>query len=308
MKLESYISTPIWFEGKIFGTLNFSSTKIREKGFSDEEVSFIEILAQAMSYKFSIDDKVYQQNKLIEDLEAQKRIAEEATRAKSQFLANMSHELRTPLNGIIGYADLLLEDVEDLDDDIKSDLDKIKQSGVHLLGLINQILDLSKVEAGKMDVFPTRFSVEGTVEKIATIVRPMIEKNRNDFEIDMEGAPEFFTSDLEKYNQIVINLLSNAAKFTSEGLVKLRVSEQVDNGTHWLVTVVRDSGIGIPKDKLQSIFHEFTQVDGSTRRRYAGTGLGLSICNEFAHLLGGHLAVESREGKGAVFTLRLPVR
>lgn len=229
-----------------------------------------------------------------------------AAHTKTIFLANMSHELRTPMNAIIGYSDLLIEELGSDQVEALADIKKIKTSGEHLLNLINQILDLSKVEAGKMKTYKEEVSLRDLTDKVNLLVKPMVNKNKNTLLFDLKSAPETFVTDTEKYKQILINLISNAAKFTKNGIIELRLYSENTPTNSWLITEVKDNGIGIPEDKLDTIFQEFAQVDNSTTRQFDGTGLGLSICLKFTKLLNGTLTVSSAPDIGSIFKLRIP--
>ena len=237
------------------------------------------------------------------DLERARDEAEHANRVKSEFLANMSHELRTPLNAIIGYSQILSEDaVDEGNTAMVDDLRKIEGAGKHLLGLINDVLDLSKIEAGKMDVFIELVDLEGLANDVRLMVEPLASANGNTLRI--EGASEVgkMACDVTKLKQSLLNLLSNACKFTTAGQVGLTIRRQPGS----VVFAVSDTGIGIPLDKQQSLFEAFHQVDSSTTRRYGGTGLGLAITRSFARTLGGDVSLHSEEGRGSVFTIVLP--
>ncbi len=238
-----------------------------------------------------------------------KEVAEEANRAKSTFLANMSHELRTPLNAIIGYSEMLKEVVEEQDQnqkDLIPDLEKIRFAGKHLLALINDILDLSKIEAGKMDLYLESFDLASVIKDIAATIQPMVEKNGNILEIDSSEDLGSMWADMTKVRQVLFNLLSNASKFTEKGTVKLDVARRQMAGKDWFHFRVSDTGIGMTPEQMQKLFQEFSQVDASTTRKYGGTGLGLAISRQFCRLMGGDIAVESRLGQGSAFTVRLP--
>jgi signal transduction histidine kinase/CheY-like chemotaxis protein len=228
-----------------------------------------------------------------------------ASQAKSQFLANMSHELRTPLNAIIGYSEMLEEEAQDGGmADFIPDLRKIHGAGKHLLGLINDILDISKIEAGKMDLYLESFEVAPVMREIAGTVRPMLEANGNALVLEgMEDAGSMH-SDLTKIRQILFNLLSNAIKFTRHGWVTLKVARN----EHWISFSVTDTGIGMSQEEIERLFQPFTQADASTTRKYGGTGLGLAISKRFCDALDGDITIQSEPGTGSLFTLRVPAR
>jgi signal transduction histidine kinase/DNA-binding response OmpR family regulator len=230
-----------------------------------------------------------------------------ATQAKSQFLASMSHELRTPLNAIIGYSEMLQEEAEDLGQDrFLPDLMKIREAGKHLLSLINDVLDLSKIEAGKMDVVVEEFEVADLIEQVHSVIAPLIAKNAN--VLKMICAPDLGTmrSDQTKLRQGLLNLLSNAAKFTDGGRITLTARRIADPGGERVQFVVSDTGIGMTPEQLHGLFQAFSQARSSTSRDYGGTGLGLAITRHFCRMLGGDVAVKSTPGKGSSFTLTLP--
>ena len=240
-----------------------------------------------------------------EDLAAAKLAAEEANRAKSQFIANMSHELRTPLSAIIGYAELLEEEAEDLGEaaaHMAEDLGKIEVSARHLLSLINGVLDLSKIEAGKMEVEVEAFDVAPLVDEVCATVEGLMAKKDNGFTAELAPDLGSMQSDPVKLRQCLFNLLSNAAKFTEGGRVTLSASRQGE----WLSFRVADTGIGMTPEQQDRLFQRFTQADVSTTRRFGGTGLGLALTKAFAEMMGGTIAVESTEGEGTSFTLTLP--
>jgi signal transduction histidine kinase/CheY-like chemotaxis protein len=240
-------------------------------------------------------------------LELARDAAEAANSSKSQFLANMSHELRTPLNAIIGYSDLLIEEAEELDaQDLVPDLEKIRSSGKHLLGLINDVLDLSKIEAGKMEMSLETFEVRDVVSAVAAMVRPLVEKNGNAFELAVDEQIGAMHADLTRVRQILLNLLGNASKFTSNGTVSLTVTREESTGREWIVFAVRDTGIGMTPEQLTRLFQPFTQADPSTTRKYGGTGLGLSISQRLSRLMNGTISVVSEPGMGSIFTVRIP--
>ena len=236
-----------------------------------------------------------------------RKTAEEANRAKSEFLANMSHELRTPMNAILGYSEMLIEEAEDLEQQgFIPDLKKIHQAGNHLLSLINDVLDLSKIEAGRMDVFAEDIDIGILIDEVTATAKPLLARNNNQMKIVRDDYLGAAHQDLTKLRQSLFNLLSNAAKFTHDGTVTLKATRTQRDGQDWLVFAVSDTGIGIAADKLEAVFEEFTQADGSTTRDYGGTGLGLAISQRICHLLGGVITVQSQPGAGSTFTIEIP--
>jgi signal transduction histidine kinase/ActR/RegA family two-component response regulator len=242
----------------------------------------------------------------VDDLAHARHEAESANLAKSQFLANMSHELRTPLNAIIGYAEMLQEDAEDKADDAAvQDLNRILTAAKHLLSLINEILDLSKIESGRMDVAPNAFDPVDMLDDVIDTVRPMTEQNGN--VVTLTGdLPNRANTDAMKLRQCVLNLLSNAAKFTRNGRIDVEYGCQPLNGVDQLFITVRDTGIGMSKEHMSRLFQPFVQADPSITQQYGGTGLGLTITRRLAQLLGGDVTVKSTLGEGSAFTLHVP--
>jgi len=250
-----------------------------------------------------LDNLADQHNKLRETAKA----ACEANTAKSAFLANMSHELRTPLNAIIGYSEIMLDEAGDRGDKIYiDDLHKTIKAGKHLLSLINDVLDLSKIEAGKMEVHAGRINVKALLEEIASTIDPLVKQRNNTFNIESDSSITFMHSDVTKVRQILINLLGNACKFAQNGQITLKVQLQSGKTDNNMIFHVIDTGIGIKEESLSTLFNAFTQEDNSTTRSYSGTGLGLSICQHLCLLLGGHIKVQSSPGKGSCFTVTLP--
>ncbi len=233
--------------------------------------------------------------------------AQAASQTKSLFLANMSHELRTPLNAILGYSELLLEESDEMESQQKTDIDRIRGAAEHLLGLINNILDLSKIEAAKMEISAEEFVLGELLADLRSTILPLMIKSQNRLQITCPVEKRAIVTDRTKLKQIILNLLSNASKFTVRGWVDLRVDMIWDDGVEWLCVDVADTGIGIPEHKLANLFHVFAQADDSVARRYGGTGLGLAISRELCRLLGGDIAVTSTVGKGTTFTLKIPI-
>ena len=256
-------------------------------------------------------------NTMAEKLEAameqaneERQRANEANKAKSGFLANMSHELRTPMNAIIGYSEMMLEDIEDgmeLDpDEVQADLGKIHAAGRHLLELINEVLDLSKVESGKMGVYNETADLEQLVTDVTTTIQPLIDNYDNKLNIVFELEDSEIRTDVTKFRQILMNLLSNSAKFTKKGTITIKASRFIEDGDDIVSVAVSDTGIGMTAEQLDKVFDEFTQADSSTTREFGGTGLGLSICKKFAELMNGRIDVDSTVGEGTCFTFVVP--
>ena len=234
-----------------------------------------------------------------------RQAAEKANQAKSAFLANMSHELRTPLNAILGYTEMLVEEAEDLGQQhFLPDLLRIKSAGTHLLALINEVLDLSKIEAGKMTLLVEPIDVAELADEVLATVSPLVQKNQNRLKSEIEGHPGLLHADATKLRQALFNLLSNASKFTSEGEITLRVRE--DSARKLFHFEVADTGIGMTEEQLGRIFDEFTQAELTTAKKYGGTGLGLAISRKFCRLMGGELSATSRAGQGSTFHIVLP--
>ncbi len=244
-----------------------------------------------------------------DEAEQAKTDAEAANVAKSQFLANMSHELRTPLNAVIMYSELLQEEAADRGvESFIPDLDKIRAGGKHLLALVNGVLDLSKIEAGKMDLFLETFDVPSMVRDVLTTVEPMVQKKSNKMELTCPADLGGMYADLTKVRQVLFNLLSNASKFTENGTISLDVKRVDEQGVGVIHFQVRDTGIGMTQAQMRKLFQPFTQADESTTRRFGGTGLGLAISRRFCEMMGGDVNVTSEEGKGSTFTVHLPAR
>ncbi len=231
----------------------------------------------------------------------------EASLAKSQFLANMSHELRTPLNAIIGYSEMIQEEVEEKGiADFIPDLKKIREAGKHLLGTINDILDLSKIEAGNISLYLEQFKILTMIEDLATTAAPVIEKNNNKLEICFPENVGTMRADIRRLRQVLLNLLSNAAKFTENGTIIIEVLREIAGQSDWIVFRVSDTGIGMTDEQKSKVFQAFSQVDTSATRKFGGAGLGLVICKRFCQMMGGSITFESQPGKGSTFLVRIP--
>ena len=271
---------------------------------SSEEAS-VELMLVAFS---RMSDEV---NGLIDartsEMENARDEARDASDQKTKFFANMSHELRTPLNAILGYGEMLYEDCEDLGyDDLLPDLKKITSSGTHLLSLINNILDLSKIEAGKMELFVTSFEIENMIQTIKDVSEPLAAKNDNGFVINLDGAMGSMSQDETKLRQCLTNFLSNGFKFTKNGTVTLDVKARIVDDVEFIDFAVIDTGAGMSPEGVAKVFEEYTQAERSTSANYGGTGLGLPISKKFAEIMGGDVIVTSEEGVGSVFTMSVP--
>lgn len=245
--------------------------------------------------------------RMFADLKLARDQAMEADRTKSLFLANMSHELRTPLNAIIGYSEMLQEEAEEEGlDHFVGDLSRINGSGKHLLSLINDILDLSKIESGKMEIYLEEINVKEMVDNVMSIIRPLIDSGSNKLKVDYKLENPIWRTDVTKIRQCLLNLLSNANKFTHDGLIKLKIEQIEKDGDRFIQFDVIDTGIGMTEEQLGRLFQAFSQADPSTTRKYGGTGLGLLITKNFCQLMGGEISVKSVQDKGTTFSMIIP--
>jgi signal transduction histidine kinase len=256
-----------------------------------------------------LSQEIIERQQIEQALKKAKESAELANVAKSQFLANMSHELRTPLNAIIGYSEMLKEEAQDSGhENYIDDLQRIYSSGQHLLGLINDVLDLSKIEAGKMDLFVESADLQKLLDEVISTIQPLIEKKGNLLDIERPTLSINIHTDITKLRQMLLNLLSNAAKFTEQGIIRFQINTQQKANEKWVTFCVADNGIGMTEEQQNKLFQAFTQADASTTRCYGGTGLGLSITKQFAEMMGGTIQVQSEFGIGSTFTLSLPAQ
>jgi signal transduction histidine kinase len=292
----SSLAVPLMHESIAIGV--FAVARDRVQPYDPHQIALIEMFASQAAIAI-------QNARLFEELQEANAQLAEASQHKSQFLANMSHELRTPLNAIIGYSEMLQEEAEDTGDEAYlPDLQRINAAGKHLLGLINDILDLSKIEAGRMDLFIEPFEVGHLVRDVEAIVQPLVEKNGNTLVVTCPDDIGSMQADLTKVRQALFNLLANAAKFTEQGTITLTVRRE---SSDWLTFAVIDTGIGMTEEQLSRLFEAFSQAEASTRSQYGGTGLGLAISRHFCRLMGGDLTVSSVHGQGSTFTVRLPI-
>ncbi|RUA33434.1 MAG: hypothetical protein DSY78_00065, partial [Chloroflexi bacterium] len=289
---------PLLANDRSIGVLNVMDKRIRR--FTDDEVSLLSAFADQASLAL-------EKARLLEEAEQARDEAEEANRTKSQFLANMSHELRTPLNAIIGYSEMLQEEASEIEnEEFEEDLERINGAGKHLLGLINDVLDISKIEAGAMDIYLETFPIEPMVQDVVTTMQTLVEKNSNSLEIDCPDSVGSIHAGTTKIRQCLFNLIGNASKFTEQGTISLKVSRGIAEGQEWINFAVSDTGIGMNEEQMGRLFEAFAQAEASTTRRFGGTGLGLAITRHFCEMMGGTVLVESQAGKGSTFTMKLP--
>jgi signal transduction histidine kinase/CheY-like chemotaxis protein len=327
-KLQRVISDPILRLAEMAGRVSTERDyALRAAKLGDDEIgilvdSFNEMMGQIQARTLALRaaevalqghvadlcDEIASRQRVQEELVAAKQAAEESSRAKSAFLANMSHELRTPLNAIIGYSEMLREDAQDAGEHRgMQDLARITSAGKHLLTLINDVLDLSKVEAGKIELVWEEAQASQILEDAVGALAPLADKNGNKLVVNCHPDLPGMYVDVVKFRQSLYNLLSNACKFTQNGTVSVEVAPVNVAGADWIEWRIGDTGIGIAPDHVQKLFRPFSQLDASTTRKYGGTGLGLAISQRFCELMGGAITVASEPGKGSTFTIRLPI-
>jgi signal transduction histidine kinase len=294
---RSIIWVPMLKDDSLVGAISIYRQEMRP--FTDKQIELVQnFAAQAV---IAIENA-----RLLNEIQEKNRQLAEASQNKSQFLSSMSHELRTPLNAIIGLTDMMATNAARFGTEkAQEPLKRVKAAGTHLLGLINQVLDLSKIEAGKLELSPEKVNVGPLIDEVIGTAGQLAEQNQNKLVVEAQENLGTITVDPMRLRQILLNLLSNACKFTKQGQVTLRACK-VAEGRNWIEFAVADSGIGMTPDQLGRLFQEFSQAESSTAKKYGGTGLGLAITRKLAHLMGGEVIVTSERGKGSVFTVRLP--
>jgi signal transduction histidine kinase len=295
-RIRSMLGVPMLREGVPIGVLTLARSDVRP--FTDKQIDLVSTFADQAA--IAIENV-----RLFAEIENKSRQLAAASQHKSQFLANMSHELRTPLNAIIGVSEMLREDAEALKQDLEP-LDRVLGAARHLLALINDILDLSKIEAGRMELALASFALAPLINDVVKTIEPLAGKNANQLVVHCDGAIGRLHADPMRLRQTLLNLLSNANKFTDHGTITVDVRQGREDGRDWVSVAVSDTGIGMTPEQMGRLFQEFSQASSATASKYGGTGLGLVISRRFCQMMGGDITVESEPGHGSIFTIRLP--
>jgi signal transduction histidine kinase len=294
---RTMLAVPLLREGVPIGVLHVLRTSVRP--FTEKQIALVETFADQAA--IAIENV-----RLFDEIQDKNRQLAEASENKSQFVSSMSHELRTPLNAIIGLTEMMVTNAARFGTEkAQEPLQRVNRAGTHLLGLINQVLDLSKIEAGKLELSPQTVQLAPLVDEVVGTARQLAEQNKNRLTVEAPNDLGSLTVDPMRLRQILLNLLSNACKFTKEGDVKLQ-ARRVADGRDWIEVAVADSGIGMTPEQQAKLFEEFSQADATTVQKFGGTGLGLAITRKLARMMGGDVTVASEPGKGSVFTVRLP--
>jgi two-component system, NtrC family, sensor kinase len=293
---RSHVVVPMLRDDELVGSISIYRTEVRP--FTDKQTELLQ--------SFAAQGVIAIENaRLFDEIQEKSRQLADASQHKSQFLANMSHELRTPLNAIIGVTEMLREDAESLNQDLEP-LDRVLGAGRHLLALINDILDLSKIEAGRMELNLASFSLAPVIDEVVKTIEPLAAKNGNQVAVHCDGEIGTMRADQMRLRQALLNLMSNANKFTERGTITINAHHRQENDGEWITLAVTDTGIGMTPEQMGKLFQEFSQASSSTASKYGGTGLGLVISRRFCQMMGGDIMVESEPGHGSTFTIRVP--